>query len=273
MKKLHIAVSVLMIVVICMPVNAQQPSTKLKTVMILRSCPDFTLQFNINYNQAMGQLAGTYNDDFRSDQFINGRSLGADKGLGGDMIGKIKLDNIGHFRLIFSGHFNKVSSYLFKKSGIADVGETKFNIYSAGFGLENNFTPDHRMKLYLGAEALISMINGSATIWVENKPNTPYTYGVNIGNSIRMGGILLGGIEYLVNNSFGLNLGFNITYANMFMKNGENPNSLTDIKLIDDDGNPQFAYSGKKQFVFLTISAGISIYWGVVEKRYIYSRY
>lgn len=272
MKKLYIAVIALMILLIIIPVNAQPQNPRLRTVMVLRSCPDFTLQFNINYNQAMGQLAGTYNDDFRSDQFINGRSLGADKGLGGSLIGKIKLDNIGHFRLIFSGHFNKISSYLFKKSGIADVGETKFNVYSAGIGIENNFTPDHRMKLYLGAEALISMINGSGTIWVVNKPYTPYTYGLNIKNSIRLGGILLGGIEYLINNHFGVNLGFNITYANMFMKNGENPNSLYDIKLIDDNGNPQFTYSGKKQFVFMTISTGINLYWGVIEKRYILAK-
>jgi hypothetical protein len=128
------------------------------------------------------------------------------------------------------------------------------------------------MKLYLGAEALISMINGSGTLWVENKPNNPYTYDITIKNSVRLGGILLGGIEYLVNNHIGLNLGFNIIHANMFMKNSDNPNSLYNIKLIDDDGNPPFTYSGKKQFVFMTVSAGINFYWGVVEKRYIYSR-
>ncbi len=96
MEKLYISVTALLILLIIVPVNAQLRNPNLRTVMVLRSCPDFTLQFNINYNQAMGQLAGTYNDDFRSDQFINGSSLGADKGLGGSLIGKIKLDNIGH---------------------------------------------------------------------------------------------------------------------------------------------------------------------------------
>jgi hypothetical protein len=231
-----------------------------------------TLQFNLNYNQAMGQLAGTYNDDFRSDQFLNGRSLGADKGLGGNIRAKVKIDNMGHFRLLLSGHYNKISSYLFKKIGIADTGESNFNIFSTGFGLENNFTPNHKMKLYLGAEALFSIINGKATIWVENKPNTPYTYGIKINNSFRIGGMLEGGAEYLLNNKVGLNLGFTLTHCNLFLKNGENPNSLYEMNLIDNDGNPPFTYAGKKQFVFLLISAGVCIYWGVNEKRYILSK-
>src|ERR1051325_6807324 len=137
---------------------------KLQRVMIVRSSPSVTLLVNFNYDQAMGQLAGTYNNDFHSDQFLYGRAIGTDKGIGGKIISKFAVNKNGHLRITASGSFNHLVSYLFGKEQLADIGESKINIYSGGIGVENSFTPNHDIKLYIGAEALFNMINGKATV-------------------------------------------------------------------------------------------------------------
>src|SRR6266545_2100382 len=108
-----------------------QDSTKpkkiyiIKRVMTIHQAPYLTLQFDLHYNQAMGQLQGTYNDDFRSDQFINGRSLGSDKGFGASLVTKFApFDK--HLRITVSASYNRMLTYLFGKKQLADVGESKF---------------------------------------------------------------------------------------------------------------------------------------------------
>jgi opacity protein-like surface antigen len=245
----------------------------IKRVMTIHQAPYLTLQLDLHYNQAMGQLQGTYNDDFRSDQFINGRSLGSDKGFGASFVTKIAPFN-KHLRITISASYNQMLTYLFGKKQLADVGESKFNIYNAGLGLENNFTPNHRVKLYLGGEALLSMINGTAQLWVENRGGTPYSYNIKIKNSFRIGVAILGGAEYLMSDNFGFNLGFKLTHANLFLKEAKASGNDYEINLVDDasNTNPPVPYSGKKQIVFLSIITGIDFYWGISEKKYILPR-
>lgn len=256
-------------------VFSQDITPKLKKVMLIKTSPEFTLQLNLNYNQAMGQLAGTFNDDFQSDQFIQGRSLGADKGFGLNVTGKYKLDNMGHIRLLFSGQYNRIVSYLFTgKKNISDLGSSKFNILSGGIGLEDNFTPNHKVKIYLGAEALFSWINGGAKIWVKDLTNIEYsyTYDMNILSSFRIGGVLHGGAEYMLNSNTAFNLGFNLTHANLLLRNSENSGNIYETPLVDDESSPSFTYSGKKNLTFITISAGVCFYFGVYEKRYVLTK-
>jgi hypothetical protein len=268
MKK-NIIISILIFIIFIMSSSsfAQQ-----KKVMVIRSAPSFTLQLNLNYDQAMGQLAGTFNNDFRSEQFMTGRTLGSDKGFGVNLIGKISLDNSSHLRLNISAKYNKLVSYLFGKSStLADRGESKFNIFTGGMGLENNFTPNHKVKLYLGGEVLFSSLSGNATLWVENKPYTAYTYDVKIKPSFRIGAGLFAGAEYLVSESFGLNLGFNLSHLNLFFKQANDYTDSTEISLIDDENvnNPTSLYEGKKQLVYYSINAGVVFYWGISQKRYV----
>lgn len=259
--------------IISFPLSSQEISPKIKRVMLVKTSPDFTFQINLNYNQAMGQLAGTYNDDFQSDQFIMGKSLGADKGMGVNLTGKYKLDNMGHLRLLFSGQYNKISSYFFaKKTGVADNGNSSFNILSTGIGFENNFTPNHKIKIYLGAEVLTSWINGKATVWVQNTGGTPYSYDLKILTSFRIGGALHGGAEYSINNQTAFNLGFSITHANLFLKNSNDNGYLYEIPLLDGNAPNQGIYTGNKNITFLSVSMGVCLYFGIYEKRYILAK-
>lgn len=245
-------------------------TTEIKRYMIVRSAPKFTLQINLNYNQSLLELNGTYNDDYQSENVFTGQTFGADKGFGGSVISKIALDQRGSFRFTQSLAYNRLLSYTFgAKTTVADNGKATYNCFTGGLGMEYNFTPAHRFKIYFGAELNASMINGDAKVWFENRGTIggPSDSSYKITNSFRMGYGLLIGSEYLLSNDFGINIGAKLTNANTFLKKSEGSNSDTEFKLRDAD-DPNLKFAGKKNFSFYTITAGINFYFGVTEKRY-----
>ncbi len=251
------------------PIKANKSDSPfLKKYMIVRTAPKFTLQLNLNYNQAVLELAGTYNDDFRSEDFLSGETFGTDKGFGANVTSKLALNPKGSLRLVASVSYNRMMTYLFGKSSLADFGETKFNTFSGGVGLENCFTPNYNFKLYAGGEFLASTLNGEGTIWVENRTGTPYSYKINIKNSFRLGFSIYGGTEYLLTNELGANLGFKFTLSNLFLKESDNTSDSTDFILEDGKPDTPGRYLGNKNFAFFSVHFGLCFYWGIIEKKY-----
>jgi hypothetical protein len=244
-------------------------TTEIKRYMIVRSTPTYTLQFNINYNQSVLELNGTFNDDYQSTNVYSGETFGADKGFGANIISKISLNDRGSFRFTQSLSYNRLLSYTFgAKTTVADNGKANYNCFTGGLGIEYNFTPAHQFKIFFGAEMNASMINGDAKIWFENRTNPPPTdSSYKIKNSFRMGYGLMIGSEYLINNNFGLNIGARLINANAFLKQAEGQNSDTEFSLRDA-ADPNLKFAGKKSFSFYSIIAGINFYFGVKEKRY-----
>lgn len=241
-----------------------------KRVMVVRSAPTFTLQVNAIYNQAFLEFNGTYNNDFHSPDFRNGDNLGADKGLGISLTSKIALSERGRLRLIFSADYSNFQSYLFGKNNLlADVGNSTFNVYSFGVGLEHNFTPNYKFKIFMGAEGTGNMISGKSTNWVYVRGGTNYTYDLKITNSFRIGAAIFGGTEYMLNDRMGLSLGFKYNVANLLLKDAkqtDDPNA-TEIPLRDaSDSNVK--YAGRKTLAYMSILAGVNFYWGIQQTRY-----
>jgi hypothetical protein len=220
MKKvfsLKIAIIFLLLVLVSAQVSSQ---TVIRRYMIVRGAPTYTLQFDVNYNQSILQLAGTYNDDFQSEAVLKGESFGADKGFGVGIISKIPIDKKGYIRFIQSLNYNRIQTYTFgAKNNIADVGRSSFNCFTGGLGLEYNFTPAHRFKIYLEAEMNASMINGSMRIWFRNITNPPPTdSSYTITNSFRIGYGIMIGSEFIISSRFGVNIGAKLTNANALLR-------------------------------------------------------
>ncbi|MBZ0202539.1 MAG: hypothetical protein IT281_06565 [Ignavibacteria bacterium] len=244
--------------------------TQTKRYMIVRSTPTYTLQFNIDYNQSVLELSGAYNDDYQSRTVYDGESFGADKGYGASVLSKITLNERGSVRFTQSLTYNRLLSYTFgSKTTVADNGKANYNCFTGGLGLEYNFTPAHKFKIYMGGEINASMINGDVKVWFENRGGTPYDESYKVSNSFRMGYGLMVGSEYLVNENFGLNIGVRIINANAFLKDATGTNTDTEFKLRDKaDPNLKFAGARNKSFSFYSILAGVNFYFGVKEKRY-----
>lgn len=246
---------------------AQQTVTK--RYMIVRNTPRYTLQINFDYNQSVLELSGAYNDDYQSVNVFNGETFGADKGYGGSVISKITLNERGSIRFTQSLTYNRLLSYTFgDKTTVADNGKANYNCFTGGIGMEYNFTPAHRFKMYLGGELNASMINGYIKIWFDD--HVQYTnQEFTVNNSFRLGYAFQFGSEVLINDKFGLNLAARILNANGLMKKSEGSNEDTEFKLRDA-ANPNLEFAGNrdKNFSFWSIMAGVNFYFGIKEKRY-----
>lgn len=244
--------------------------TVIKRYMIVRSAPKYTIQVNFDYNQSVLELSGAYNDDYQSESVYDGQSFGADKGFGGTVMSKIGLNSKGSIRFTQSLTYNRILSYTFgDKTTVADNGKANYNCYSGGLGLEYNFTPAHRFKMYLGGEINASMINGYTKIWFDNggEPSTNEEF--NIKNTFRIGYAFQFGSEILTSDRFGLNLAARLFNANGLMKKSEGTNTDTEFKLRDKaNPNLRFAGNNDKNFSFWSIMAGVNFYFGINEKRY-----
>ncbi len=246
-------------------------NTVTKRYMIVRSTPSYTLQFNIDYNQSVLELSGAYNDDYQSETVYDGETFGADKGYGLSALSKIILNERGSIRFTQSLTYNRILSYTFgDKKTVADNGKANYNCFTGGLGLEYNFTPAHKFKIYMGAELNASMINGDINVWFENRGiGTPYNEEYKVNNSFRMGYGFIIGSEYLINDAFGLNIGARLLNVNAFLKEAKGTNADTEFKLRDAaDPTLKFAGDNNKSFSFYSIMAGVNFYFGVKEKRY-----
>ncbi len=113
------------------------------------------------------------------------------------------------------------------------------------------------------------MINGDVKVWFQNRGGTPYNEEYKITNSFRMGYGVMIGSEYVVNESFGLNIAARLINANAFLKQSKGTNADTEFQLRDKaDPNLKLAGDHNKKFSFYSIMAGVSFYFGVKEKRY-----
>jgi outer membrane protein W len=245
--------------------------TEIKRYMIVRSSPRYTLQFNLDYNQAILELSGAYNDDYQSETVYDGESFGADKGYGLSALSKISLNERGSIRFTQSLTFNRILSYTFgDKTNIADNGYANYNCFTGGLGMEYNFTPAHMFKIYVGAELNASMINGSIKVWFENRGiGPPYDESYKVNSTFRMGYAFMMGSEYLINEKFGLNFGVRLLNANAFLRNSEGTNADTEFKLRDAaEPNLNFAGNNTKNFCFYSLMVGVNFYFGIKEKKY-----
>ena len=242
--------------------------TEIKRYMIIRTIPLYTLQVNINYNQSVLELSGTFNDDVRSQYIYDGETFGADKGYGGTIVSKISIGEGGYFRFNQTLAFNRILSYTFGDKDLADKGRANYNALTGSLGLEYNFTPAHRFKIYLGAEVNASMISGKTSIWIDN-PGLGYQHigDYTIKNSFRMGYGVNAGSEYTINKDMGLNFGVRFLDLNAFIKKAEGTNSDTEFQLRDEE-KQGLNFAGKKNFSFYSIFAGVNFYFGIGEKRY-----
>jgi hypothetical protein len=238
--------------------------------MIVRTMPLYTLQVNLNYNQSVLELAGTYNDDVHSAQIYEGSTFGADKGFGGNVVSKINLDRRGQLRFTQTISYNRILSYTFgNKSTLADKGHANYNAFTGALGVEYNFTPSHRFKIYIGADINASIINGETRIWfygIEGYLGDS-TADYNIKNSFRMGFGVDFGSEFLLNKDIGIHVGVKFLDLNVFLRKSEGTNEDAEFKLRDAD-SPGLKFAGSKSFAFYSIIAGASFYFGIGEKRY-----
>ena len=240
--------------------------------LTIRSVPKLTLQFSGFYDYGVFELSANNNGDFNSDEFIKGENFGVRHGVGGEMTVKIPLQEKGHLRLNVSAAMNIFSSK-FSKINVSSNGTpeyVKYDVFSTGIGIENNFTPSFTFKTLIGIKLLASVISGSANLI--NDSNGAVN-GYNIVPAFRLGLCVYSGLEYMLNEKFGLNFGFQFTHANLWLKSTNTSGTGNDIYLDDKKVTPRVPFSGFKQFAFGSFYGGVNYFFGVEKKEYYYKKF
>ena len=135
--------------------------------------------------------------------------------------------------------------------------------------MDYNFTPADRVKYFVGANILASLIGGKAALPYDITVYDPIRYqDIKIKNAFRLGYSVFIGLEYAFEKNVGLNFGFKFTHANLLLKKTTVPTSDSETELNDDSTDPPTLYGGWKQFAYGSVFGGISFYFGVKEKRY-----
>jgi hypothetical protein len=245
--------------------------TKIIKLVTVRTVPKFILHLDAGYNTGSMELSAP-NGGFSKDDLIQGKNYGARNGFGINLIGKIPLDKKGKFWLDISTGFDR-----FKSNLVADNttdGEVAYNSFNGGVGAEYNFTATHKVKYFIGATMLMSSISGDARLAISQDNNV---IDVDIKSGFRLGYNAFVGLEYAINRTFGFNLGFKFTHANLLMKSStpgaQIEEGATQYETeLNDDSVPQsedpVLFAGWKQFAYFTGSAGISYFFGVKDRRY-----
>lgn len=241
--------------------------------MTVRNAPSFTLQFSGAYSYGVFELAANDNGDFSSSEFVNGDNFGVRHGIGGSLVTKIPLHEEGNIRLNISGSFNTFSSK-FSKVNVSRISIpefVKYNVFTVGLGIENNFTPKYNFKTLIGFSFIGSLISGNARVNLD-AANPTNISSLNIKPAFRLGVEIFSGFEYLISNNLGLNFGFQFTHANLWLKHSQTSNSPQDIYLNDKRVNTTMPFAGWKQFAFGSFFGGVNIYFGINEKEYVFRK-
>ncbi len=235
--------------------------------MTVKSASKITLQFSGNYNYGVYELSGNKNDDFNSLAFLNGESFGVRHGIGINTTLKIPLHEKGNIRLNISLNYNTFNSSFNKifSSGTASQ-FFKYNVFSGVVGIENNFTPNYKIKTFVGGGLLASIFTGKGRLYDDGSYND-----VNLIPAFRLGVTVYSGLEYMINNSLGFNCGFRFTHANLWLKDSKMSTNPGEIYLNDKRVEPRLPYSGFKQFAWGSFFFGADLYFGITEKEYVYT--
>lgn len=239
--------------------------------LTIRTVPTLTLQFSGYYDYGVFELSGNNNGDFSSGEFIRGENFGVRHGIGGEFTAKIPLHKKGFFRLTISSGLNIFSSK-YSKINVSSNGTpeyVKYTVFSSGIGFENNFTPTFTFKTLIGIKLLGSLISGSANL-IDSTGVNVLSY--NIVPAFRLGLTIYSGLEYMLNEKFGLNFGIQFTHANLWLKSTNTSNTGNDIYLNDKKVTPKVPFSGFKQFAFGSFYGGVNYFFGVEKKEYYYKK-
>lgn len=250
------------------PDSVLDSSKAAKVQLIIRNAPRLTLEFNVFYDYGIYELSGNYNGDFNAQEFIDGKNFGVRHGIGGMLTAKLPLHKKGNLRANVSLSYNLFSSKFNKSlSSGTEPDYMKYSVFSGIVGVENNFTPNFKIKTFAGIGLIASIISGDGRISSEGTSAS-----ISVLPAFRLGLCVNSGMEYMITNTLGVNCGIRFTHANLWLKDSRVSDNPNEIYLNDSRTGSGQQYSGFKQFAWGSFFAGLNYYLGIKEKTYLYTR-
>ncbi len=82
--------------------------------------------------------------------------------------------------------------------------------------------------------------------------------------------MIYSGLEFMLSNKFGLNIGLKVTNANQILKKSKSDPDPNNISLRDKkiEGDNLLEFAGFKNFTYTSFFAGVNFYFGVKDVVY-----
>ncbi|MFI5144273.1 MAG: opacity family porin [Ignavibacteria bacterium] len=145
----------------------------------------------------------------------------------------------------------------------ADTGTTitfnpKINVFTLNLGLLYKFNLDKKLHPILSFDVTGNFLSG--TVNFSNSPSKLYT-STDIKSAFR-GGLQFGaGLEYMINDYFGLYGGMKYNFVNLIGKQADNSTQTISIALGDKEHTENGVTRSSKNISYIQISVGASLYF------------
>jgi hypothetical protein len=263
MKKITIIVILSLSIISAESTYSQQntPTTPLqKSIKLsMRKVPKYSVSFMGGFSYVLSRANGDASN-FKA-QFTPGNgniftadNLGMQQGYGAMVVGKAALGKKRKFRVTGNIGYN-----LFYNTYDNKLNRTMWNLLNLGTGIEYNFAPKEKERLFVGAEVNYSVMFGawqSDIIYPDNSVSNIYT---KFKPASRFGLALTSGMEFRVSRKMDIVVALRGVWSNIFPKqNYESTQPY--VAYMNDSGDKNgIQLNGKKDIFFIQIVTGVTL--------------
>ena len=235
---------------------ASQQKSKIRTT---KRVPKYTISFLGGF----GYVLGTANGDgkgFTSDynlpegNLFTGDNLGMQQGYGLMVIGKAAVSKNKKFRITGTLGYN-----LFYNSEDNGRNRTRWNLINIGGGVEYNFSPKQKERLYVGYDLQYTYMFGA---W-QSDITYPDGYVSNIytkfNGTSKLGMAATAGMEFKLNRKMDLVIALRGVWANAFPKQNSYTDEAYGTYVNDSQDNSGIQFNDSKEIIYMQVNVGITL--------------
>jgi hypothetical protein len=262
MKKLTITLILTLFIVFAGESYSQQNTSKLTTKKLSsRKVPKYTISFLGGFSYVLSRANGdgrgfnaVYNSNGNGGNIFTADNLGMQQGYGVMTVGKVAVGK--NRKLRFTGN---LGYNLFYNTYDNKQNRTLWNLINIGTGIEYNFAPKQKERLFVGYEINYSVMFGawqSDIVYPDNSVSNIYT---KFKPASRFGMAITTGMEFKLNRKMDMVVALRGVWSNLFPKtNYESAEPY--VAYINDSGDKNgIQLNGKKDILFMQIVTGITL--------------
>ena len=255
MKHLKLILAVLIIFTFIGETAAQQKS-KIKTS---KRVPKYTISFLGGFGYVLSSANGDgrgYKSDYNlsSGHLFVSDNLGMQQGYGAMIIGKAAVSKNKKFKITGTLGYN-----LFYNSEDQGRNRTKWNMINLGAGVEYNFSPKQKERLFVGYDLQYTYMFGA---W-QSDITYPDGYVSNIytkfNGTSKLGMAATAGMEFKLNKRMDLVVGIRGVWANAFPKSNSYSDEAYNTYINDSKDNSGIQFNDRKEIIYMQAIVGVTL--------------
>jgi hypothetical protein len=245
------------IIVSLFAVVSPQAQTKYK----IPKPPKFTLTFALSYDYALSRAYGDITscsvlyDPVAGSYIFTGQNYGMLQGGSVMANGKLAVDKKRMFRLTLNLGYS-----FFYNTAFDNVYKNQWHLFNGAFGMEYNFAPKSRYRPYIGYELMYTLMFGGWQYGASYMKAVVTEAYLKFNPESRFGMAFNSGVEYMINQKFGVTFGGRLVWVNVAPKQNRISYDPNYMYLNDAKYDNGVDIGFRKQIVYFQFVGGISLF-------------